>query len=119
MPEHYALINARYHWIHREQRNAKNRAYYRKNRERLIVYSLERRKKFRSLDYGWANDLANDRVQFDIHSMARAEQSTQEYVSDLMDRLSSTERAWCEQFMNKGTSIPESVLKSIRSKLLI
>lgn len=107
------LADVRYHWLNREFRNAKSRAYYRANREKLILDSLARRKRRRSLDAG-----PTDRIQFGIWKSGQASQRIRDYVDDLLEQLPLGERAWCEQFLQDGTPMPVSVLESIRKKLI-
>lgn len=107
----------RYHWLNRERRNASSRAYYRANRERLITESMARRKRFRSLDFGWTKDLAHDRVPFVLWKMQQSEAKRREYVEQMMDSLSDSQRIWCEQFLQNETPIPDGVLVSIRRRL--
>lgn len=107
----------RYHWLNRERRNASSRAYYRANRERLITESMARRKRFRSLDFGWTKDLAHDRIPFVLWQRQQSEATRREYIEQIMERLSDSQRIWCEQFLQEGTPIPDGVLASIRRRL--
>lgn len=107
----------RYHWLNRERRNASSRAYYRANRERLIADAMARRQRFRSLDFGWSKDLAHDRIPFDLWQQQQSAAKRQEYVEQLLEHLSDSERIWCEQFLQEETPIPDSILASIRIRL--
>lgn len=114
-PEHYRLINARYHWTNREQRNANSREYYRQHRERLIEAAIERRKRNKSLDFGWAFGAGHDAVQYQIWQ--RASSGVVE-LNDLFLSLTDDEFQHCVEFLENDTPIPSGVLASIRCKFL-
>lgn len=112
--EKYRMADARYRFRHQDAINAKCREYYRKHRDRLIRAAIERRKRYRSLDFGWQYDLHHDVVQYQIW---KEQQSlAADLIADLFDQLTAEERACCQLFMENSTPLPPNVLVSIRAK---
>jgi len=115
--DEYRLRDAKYNLTHQEQRRRGNQDYYHRNRERLITEAIERRRRYRSLDYGWTIDLPNDRMQMAIWSDMASVADMRSQVEDLLSQLTDYERQMCERYMSDGLSLPEHVLVSIREKV--
>lgn len=101
-PERFRLNDARYYLRHQAERRAASRAYYRFHRERLIADNASRRKRNRSMDYGWTNDLKHDRVQYELWQQAQSARERREQarlrLAAIVRRLSDEQRKFLAVF---------------------
>lgn len=67
------------------------------------------------LDYGWERGLPVEKLQYGL--MDWHQDRLYDYIDSIKELLSSTERAWVDQFLAEETPIPNHVMSSIRLKL--
>lgn len=117
-PLHYIRAETLWRLLNPEKKRAKDRRYYLRHREQRLEAN---RKRYREryartrLDFGWQRGAPTDRIQFQM--IDGSQERLREYIEEIKERLSITEQAWIDQFLESESPIPDHVLASIRAKL--